>query len=132
VEEQLQFRRSLEAEVESLRGNTVSRQDHTRLLELHAKEAARLAVARVEAEFASKSQVGVTHMRGWKLPCAPGRHPCPLHAPAAPAQALEEGAPRALRWGTHALARRAVHWNTHTLVNSTLCIGSGTHLHAAP
>ncbi len=57
VEEQLQFRRVLEGEVESLRGSTVSRQDHQRMVEAHAKEAARLAASRVESEFSAKSQV---------------------------------------------------------------------------
>jgi hypothetical protein len=59
VEEQLQFRRSLEAEVEALRSGTVSRQDHVRHVEAQTKEAARLAAAKVEAELTSRSQVRV-------------------------------------------------------------------------
>ena len=57
LEEQLQFRRVLESEVETLRSSTVNKQDHTRLMEAHAKEAARIAAARVETEFSIKSQV---------------------------------------------------------------------------
>jgi hypothetical protein len=56
-EEHQRYRRVLEGEVETLRNQTISKQEHQRALETHSKEVARLTAARVEAEFSAKYQV---------------------------------------------------------------------------